>query len=68
MRSKELIQILHYRSPNAQVETINGIVTWFDYLYAKRDEMIAHGRQAEIRDLLGGDMALFADDLSADYE
>ena len=68
MKSKGLVQVLKYANPNLQVKTIHGIVSWFDYLYVKRDEMIEHGRQAEIRDLLGGDMAIFADDLNADYE
>ena len=69
MKSKGLIQVLHYRSPNYQVKTINGMVSWFDYLYAKRDEMNLHGRIAIIQDEEEtGYMAIFADDLSADYE
>lgn len=61
-----LIQEFIYRSPDAQIETIDGVMRWDDYLAARAREFKKHGRKAEIRkDKKTGKIGLFTNRVAA---
>ena len=56
----DLVQQTIFRDPDAEIETVDGVMSWDDYLHTQVKQMRKHGRQAKIKKD-GGQLALFVD-------